>query len=240
MYAAGGARSVEIRRCADKAQLKIRGALVDHIASIPEEFAISLPVEEIAGHGGTGKLSTSLVITYYKLVRSLVKWVESEFGAESGHEALWRTLIVDFNPHMDDVNREANGRALPAFGQCFEALLNVISSVLDADPPLDLENLTEQDFRQHPTWSKSAKFWIALIPPHMYRRIGMTGSRRLALVPLTTQTNDIIAVFQGVPVPFVLRKMEDGYQVIGICYVYGIMNGERLQKGVLLEDILLY
>jgi hypothetical protein len=48
-------------------------------------------------------------------------------------------------------------------------------------------------------------------------------------------------IFQRFPLPFVLQK--DGsngeYLVVGICYVYGAMDGEILQKGLDMQEILL-
>ncbi|EPE25374.1 hypothetical protein GLAREA_01286 [Glarea lozoyensis ATCC 20868] len=48
----------------------------------------------------------------------------------------------------------------------------------------------------------------------------------LGLIPLTAKTGDQIVLLAGAPYPFVLRPIDDWFQLIGICFVDGIMNGE--------------
>jgi hypothetical protein len=69
------------------------------------------------------------------------------------------------------------------------------------------------------------------------RRFCATEGRYLGWVPKTTQAGDLIAVLQGGAVPMVLRRRSTGqYDVLGDCYIHGIMDGEAWQKdGVDLE-----
>jgi hypothetical protein len=48
----------------------------------------------------------------------------------------------------------------------------------------------------------------------------------MALVPRTTQINDVVAVLAGARVPFVLRPMDNNFKAIGPCYINGIMYGQ--------------
>ena len=57
----------------------------------------------------------------------------------------------------------------------------------------------------------------------------MTRKGFVGLVPGDAAEGDVICVFIGVKVPFVLREDEDGYQLLGDCYVHGIMEGEALE-----------
>lgn len=48
----------------------------------------------------------------------------------------------------------------------------------------------------------------------------------LAMGLETIKLGNIIAIFSGAIVPFVLRPIDDHFMVIGPCYVHGIMDGE--------------
>ena len=70
------------------------------------------------------------------------------------------------------------------------------------------------------------------------RRLGVTAKRYLGLFPQGAQVGDHVCVFTGACVPFVIRRheTENKYQLIGECYVHGIMDGEvadmnDVQKG---------
>ncbi|KAI0509646.1 heterokaryon incompatibility protein-domain-containing protein [Xylaria bambusicola] len=60
------------------------------------------------------------------------------------------------------------------------------------------------------------------------RRLARTRKGYLALVPRNSATGDLISLFQGGKVPFVIREMPFGhaYKIIGPSYVHGIMYGE--------------
>jgi len=62
-----------------------------------------------------------------------------------------------------------------------------------------------------------------------------TESRLLGMGPAKLmEDGDVLCVLFGADVPFLLRQHEDGYLVIGECYVYDIMHGEvldRLEEG---------
>ena len=60
------------------------------------------------------------------------------------------------------------------------------------------------------------------------RRLGMTMQRYLGLFPRGTEPGDQVCVFTGGWVPFVIRRHQDGngYQLLGECYLHGIMDGE--------------
>ncbi len=71
------------------------------------------------------------------------------------------------------------------------------------------------------------------------RSLCLTEGRYLGWVPLSTEEGDIIAIFKGAKVPFVLRPIRgsrDGsFTFIGECYIHGIMYGEAIKKGNLEE-----
>ncbi|KAI4620645.1 uncharacterized protein J4E87_006970 [Alternaria ethzedia] len=63
------------------------------------------------------------------------------------------------------------------------------------------------------------------------RRIAQTDSKLLANVPTHTAVGDVIAIFNGGEVPYVLRPAAEGeYILIGECYVDGYMDGQATRK----------
>ena len=51
----------------------------------------------------------------------------------------------------------------------------------------------------------------------------------MGLGPPEAKPNDIICLFPGSRVPFILRKQSNGYySLVGECYVHGIMLGEEM------------
>ena len=60
------------------------------------------------------------------------------------------------------------------------------------------------------------------------RRLGVTAKRYLGLYPRGANIGDQVCVFIRPCVPFVIRKLRsrNEYQLIGECYVHGIMDGE--------------
>lgn len=73
-------------------------------------------------------------------------------------------------------------------------------------------------------------FMRHIFPPMAYwfqgRRFGITRTGRFVAAPAHAQAGDIVAIFLGSTVPYVLRSKGDGtYWLVGECYVHGIMYG---------------
>jgi hypothetical protein len=72
---------------------------------------------------------------------------------------------------------------------------------------------------------------------------GIEGKQMMALVPPLTEMDDCIAIIHGLDTPFVLRRTAHTghfkkYQLVGECYVHGIVDGEALERAVQ-EDLLI-
>ena len=60
------------------------------------------------------------------------------------------------------------------------------------------------------------------------RQFFRTQKGYMGLGPKDIKNGDIVSVLLGGQVPFILRKLDDTYTLIGESYVHGIMNGEAL------------
>ncbi|KAI0424489.1 heterokaryon incompatibility protein-domain-containing protein [Xylaria sp. FL1042] len=71
-----------------------------------------------------------------------------------------------------------------------------------------------------------------------HRRIMRTRQGYLGLAPAVTQVGDRVVLIKGMRAPAILRPCNQGWELIGDCYVHGCMNGEAFQPE-LCEEILL-
>ena len=140
-------------------------------------------------------------------------------------EAFWHTMVAG----KDHTNF---AKAPDEFGQIFALLIDTAagSSPSFPDQPtlstkrkLTIENL--QVRRPARTYRHMQ---VAIKAAVQRRRLGMTMQRYLGLFPQGTEVGDQVCVFTGGWVPFVIRRHQakDGYQLVGECYLHGIMDGE--------------
>jgi hypothetical protein len=58
------------------------------------------------------------------------------------------------------------------------------------------------------------------------RRLFKTTKGYIGIGPCSLQKGDAVALFKGGMVPLVIRSLRDKWELIGDCYVHGIMHGE--------------
>ena len=59
-----------------------------------------------------------------------------------------------------------------------------------------------------------------------------SGKGYLASVPKQCRQGDFITILYGWNTPFLLRRVSEGYQIVGECYVFGMMDGEAMTRGL--------
>ena len=79
---------------------------------------------------------------------------------------------------------------------------------------------------------------------NLHRRLITTERGYVGMALETVEKNDVVAVLLGCSTPIVLRKVEVGsghvrWQVVGECYIHGIMDGEAMEWGIEAQDIIL-
>ncbi|TVY83117.1 Heterokaryon incompatibility protein 6 OR allele, partial [Lachnellula suecica] len=67
-----------------------------------------------------------------------------------------------------------------------------------------------------------------------HRRLMITSQGYIGLVPAATKRGDCVCVLLGCSNPVILRKLESGreesYELIGECYIHGMMDGEAVEN----------
>ena len=140
-------------------------------------------------------------------------WEGRDAPKEDVPDELWQTLVAGRGPQGKQpptfYNRACRG--------CF-ALANpsgdINIAILIADPrtPLNLKEFLER------------------VQSVVWNRLFVRSERRklFGLGPRGTKVNDLICILYGCSVPVILRKQQDHYEVIGECFIYGMMDGEAV------------
>jgi len=94
------------------------------------------------------------------------------------------------------------------------------------------ERWREEDFfngtKQSANEDGITPFWAKAYDKILDRRFLCTKDRRIGLAPITACEGDLVCLVLGGEVPFVLRRSDDEYELVGECYVHGLMDGEGL------------
>lgn len=63
------------------------------------------------------------------------------------------------------------------------------------------------------------------------RRLAYTSDGMMALVVSEAQAGDMLSIFHNTPLPFVLRKEQENFRLVGTCYIHDMMGGEVFESG---------
>ncbi|KAF4334235.1 hypothetical protein FBEOM_11931 [Fusarium beomiforme] len=91
-------------------------------------------------------------------------------------------------------------------------------------------NSTEAQ-REALSWAVNAMAW---------RRLFGTKNGRMGLGTCAAEVNDRIVLLRGCNTPLILRKFNDGWKLVGECYLHGVMYGEVTAEEDELVDITIY
>lgn len=157
-------------------------------------------------------------------------------------EAVWRTVLGD---------RTQTARPIPRrLIHTMRSIHSSIDRIHDAAQRIGLQlggdlSRLETHLVEHPHLFQDAlremqdkDFWesgtcLMLIgDPEYPRRFCVTAEGRIGLVPHNALAGDLVVVLHGAQVPFVIRPSAATggrqYELVGECYVHGLMDGEAL------------
>jgi hypothetical protein len=90
----------------------------------------------------------------------------------------------------------------------------------------------------------ASAFHQGIFEAGLYRAVFYTATGHIGLGPRCTQPGDVVTILYGCNLPMVMRPLpglpEGSYRLLGVSYVYGIMDGEavRRHKEMGLEDVI--
>jgi hypothetical protein len=136
-------------------------------------------------------------------------------------DAFWRTLVYNRGPRFDysSPNQRADGALAIAFGYWY------------LRKKLQMSRRWEDDLI---TWTIHDRLLETLAEPfeeaegkvRHARRFFVSQLGRIGWAPFRTRVGDRVCVFQRMRIPIILRPAKDLWEIIGACYVHGLMDGE--------------
>ena len=109
------------------------------------------------------------------------------------------------------------------------------------DQSLQMEEMSkkiEPGSEDNKLFQKAWSYEAAMQEVHKGRRICATKGGYFGIAPYDTEKEDVLVIFEGFAMPFVLRQKGEEYVLIGDAYVHGMMDGElicKVKKGFELE-----
>ena len=182
-------------------------------------------------------LSEDAQALYLRQCDDLIHSYGSYLTGESLFDVQWRTLIAN----RDDDGQDLDDHLSPAMRQSYLAFRKELSvPAPDAydnmllPKPLQIhtggkaQSEEEQLTKDFNPYSFDSVFFRLT---HHYTAC-LTKRGCVCLVPKEARINDIICVFYGCPVPFVIRRSQirqgNLFHLVGVSYVHGFMDGEIL------------
>ena len=130
-------------------------------------------------------------------------------------DAFWRTLIA---------NSVAEVYPAPkAYQKHFESFLELADGKNQMYLELLKTNETKGEHAANPFLYQAS---LAYVAPQ--RKFFTTSRGSIGLGPRSMKRGDLVCILSGGAVPFILRKDEEYYTLIGESYVHGIMQGEAI------------
>ncbi|RFU35558.1 hypothetical protein B7463_g753, partial [Scytalidium lignicola] len=100
---------------------------------------------------------------------------------------------------------------------------------LDSNQGPDVTGKEEKDFS--PPGVQGEKFMHSVVFFGTGRSVCATEKGDMGRVPFGTKVGDLVCIFKGGKVPYILRQNGDGsYVLVGECYINGIMYGQALER----------
>ncbi|KAF7513250.1 hypothetical protein GJ744_010646 [Endocarpon pusillum] len=135
-------------------------------------------------------------------------------------EAYWRTLLVDHNPY---ITASADQRIVDEVK---------IHSVFDrwAWRRGFTRSLLPTTMRPRKPTSISFERWLETLQGSLlFKRFFVTETGLIGLAPSDIQDGDLVCVFLGGRVPFILRQKGDHYTLVKDSYLHGFMDGRAIE-----------
>ncbi|KAH8649734.1 heterokaryon incompatibility protein-domain-containing protein [Tricladium varicosporioides] len=207
-------------------KLIICGILAD-IIKLPGQTSMVIPVSSLDWYEYDQDPDLNLPTQWISDIRQLSIHCGSTYSSprypNGTQEAIWRTLIANMEFSPEGKHQPANPNLEKGFKLCEAGTLRATMKA-------------HEFHRRKKDFEIASKYWRPMVSRCSGRRLFVTGKGFLGLGPRDVKSGDVLVVFLGVDVPFVLRRQGDEcYEVVGEAYVHGIMDGEMMVDSAMCE-----
>lgn len=148
----------------------------------------------------------------------------------------WKACVHTFTAGRNSWNQRTSEEDAMSCWDDWSDQLEPYLNVLE-DVPNDTTNLYE---RAQELFENTLEFTMRFVQANNGRVFFITQDRYMGLAPIGCEAGDRICVIRGGSVPFVIQKHDDGWLLMGECYVRGLMDGEAIQMDEIeMQDITL-
>jgi hypothetical protein len=217
-FAAGGKGPISLSSAVTGEILTLKGILFDSIHRVSKSHLSDSKIEARIEFGSVRGLIEGMKWeeTFYQEVEDLSFPLDPYPTGEDILDVVSQTLVADeFMPEEDS----------QPFRLCYKHLQHLRKHREDLlDFPL--LSWTPQFIGNS---ARLMQYSSKITTVGCQKRIATSKRRYLGWVPTPTKPGDLICIFLGSEIPFVLREEGSGYyKLIGECYIHGIMYGEAL------------
>ena len=222
-------------------ELMVRGAIIDTVKmeSIPLRYSVlssQCPKYHyykrmgpgFAFPGGTTDVEACRGV-YSMAIVLCDKYCSNDIYPHHGGDLtlVGRTLIAD---SMQFAQRATSDTLNPS-GTAYHRWAKWADTVPDCDAeggPAEFLKQHDDNLSQDRMVDDAWPFAAALQRTQRGRRLCWTERGYVGTATYDTEEGDLIVLFEGFRMPFVLRRKDDKFQIVGDCYVHGIMDGELM------------
>jgi hypothetical protein len=220
-----------MKRGGSRWEMMVKGKYVDRIRSIlpiqSTETGIQWPLDT----------QNDPILSYLDDALDLArKGIRGPYLDQPLDEAVWRTLIGDKTQLVRPAPSHY-GRVIRSVVQRWQETADVAQS---SDPRMTARQDVAETLRDR--WGakrveeieQDAQDLKKIDPLFDSRQSGQTymfcttESGYIAMVPELSQVGDIVCLIYGLDVPYVMRKVEGRFRLVGTSYVHGLMDGQGL------------
>ena len=128
-------------------------------------------------------------------------------------------------------------------GSTAEEILDIVNEELK-DISVKCQNEEDMNELEQMQYEAAVIRLVTKLRPLLHRRVCVTAAGYFGVVPSGTHIGDEVCIIAGAPCPYVLRKINppksstsshESHELVGACFITGMMHGE-LQNRVLQSE----
>jgi hypothetical protein len=224
----------------------IRGTRFDEIRGVGNPWTPDSLADPLSVSTSDRIRMNNQLLGYLKSISIFADYAKSQHASlpitsDQWNEAFWRVPCGD-QLWLDNKRKRATSAGLDAYNALVKEMVfyqSIISHNMDPQQPSMIPggSLDEQ-MAEYPRLLRSEarrQYRVALDRQHD-RRPFISLHGYIGLVPTHAKEGDLVVILFGAVQPFVLRRVGQKYELVGEAYVYGIMDGEFMEKNPLEEE----